>query len=33
VDRFLEREGTGVQAYLEELQAHSPLRQADPAAG
>lgn len=28
VDRFLEREGTGVQAYLQELHAHSPLRQA-----
>ena len=27
VDRFLEREGAGVQAYLEELHAHSPLRQ------
>ncbi|WP_159913852.1 GNAT family N-acetyltransferase [Pantoea sp. 18069] len=26
VDRFLEREGTGVQAYLEALHAHSPLR-------
>ena len=27
VDRFLEREGAGVQAYMEELHAHSPLRQ------
>ncbi|MCD2513865.1 GNAT family N-acetyltransferase [Comamonas endophytica] len=30
VDRFLEREGSGVQAYLEELHAHSPLRLAPP---
>lgn len=28
VDRFLDREGSGVQAYLQDLQAHSPLRQA-----
>ncbi len=27
VDRFLDREGSGVAAYLEDLQAHSPLRQ------
>lgn len=27
VDRFLEREGAGVQSYLQELHAHSPLRQ------
>jgi len=31
VDRFLAREGTGVQAYLEELHAHSPLRAPAPA--
>lgn len=33
VDRFLEREGAGVQAYLEELHAHSPLRAAVAAQG
>ncbi len=30
VDRFLAREGSGVQSYLQDLQAHSPLRQAGP---
>lgn len=32
VDRFLEREGSGVQVYLQELHAHSPLRQGGAAA-
>lgn len=33
VDRFLEREGSGVQAYLQELHAHSPLRHGAAAPG
>jgi hypothetical protein len=30
VDRFLEREREGVQGYLQELEAHSPLRRNRP---
>jgi predicted N-acyltransferase len=29
VERFLEREGQGVEHYLQDLAAHSPLRRAD----
>ncbi|MEG0676854.1 MAG: peptidogalycan biosysnthesis protein, partial [Comamonas sp.] len=30
IGRFLERESEGMAGYVQELQAHSPLRQSEP---
>ena len=32
VERFLEREGAGIQSYMDELERRNPFRRAGPAA-